>query len=327
MEFIKVKNINFPVSKIGLGTWAIGGSLWGGTDEQESIKTILQAFEAGINLVDSAPGYGNGESEKIVGKALKQYKKRDKIAIATKFGLNIEGSTVRDLRKESILKEVDASLKRLDVEYIDLYQAHWPDPKVVLDELAEAMNQLLNQGKIRAFGVCNFSNEQMKELQNSVNLDTSQFPYSIYEQEQKNVLEYCKKNKISSIGYGPLCRGLLSGKMKKDRQFKGDDLRKGMDPKFKEPHFSQYIEANQKLEDWLRTKYKKPLIALAIRWVLDQGIDIALWGARKPSQLENIEEIFGWKLNKKDFNDIEALLTATITNPAGNEFMGPPTRE
>lgn len=326
MEYVNVPNIPFRVSRLGLGTWAIGGSLWGGTNEKESIDTILQSFEKGINLVDTAPAYGRGESEKILGKALKQYKKRENIVIATKFGLQIQGDIVRDLRKDTIMKECEESLKRLGVDYIDLYQAHWPDPKTPLEELAEAMNSLLGQGKILAFGVSNFSIEDMNKLRQSTSLTTLQFPFNLYEQEQNSILEDCKQNKTITLGYSAICRGLLSGKMKKDRKFEGDDLRKGMDPKFKEPHFSQYLEANQKLEDWLKKTYQKPLLAFAIRWVLDRGVDIALWGMRKASQLENIEQILSWKLKESDFQAIEKIISETITQPVGNEFMAPPLR-
>lgn len=325
MEYVNIKNIHFPVSRLGLGTWAIGGSLWGGTDKEESIKTILQAIEKGINLLDTAPAYGNGESEEIVGAALKQYKKRDSLVIATKFGLQIEGNTVRDLRKASILKELDASLKRLHVDYIDLYQAHWPDPKAPIEELAEAINLMLSQGKIRAAGVCNFSIEEMNDLKTLAPFASSQFPFNLYEQEQASLIDYCKKEKLTSIGYGSICRGMLSGKMSKKRHFPEDDLRSGMDPKFKEPHFSQYLEANQKLEEWLQKKHQNPLIALAMRWVLDKGIDIALWGARKPSQLENLDRVFDWTLDASDFQEIDEILQV-IQDPASNDFMGPPLR-
>lgn len=327
MEFTTIPNIKKQASKIGLGTWAIGGSLWGGTNERESIRTIHQALDQGINLIDTAPAYGKGESERIVGKALKEYGKRDRIIIATKFGLNQETENVfRDTRKESILKEVEDSLKRLQVDHIDLYLAHWPDPSTPIAEMVEALNLIRQQGKISAYGVCNFTIKQMDEFQKNGHLSSLQFPFNLFEQEQQDLLSYCLKKNITTLGYGAICRGLLSGKMKKNREFQGDDLRKSMDPKFKEPRFSQYLECVKKLEEWSKKKYNRTVLALAVRWVLDKGVGIALWGARNPSQLRDINDIFGWRLTSQDFKDIDKIIHETVKDPIGTEFMSPPER-
>lgn len=165
MEFTNIPNIKKKASRIGLGTWSIGGWMWGGTDEKESIATIHQALYSGINLIDTAPVYGFGKSEEIVGKALKQYGKRDQIIIATKVGLNWDDhQPYRDSTKKRILKELDDSLKRLQVDYIDLYQVHWPDFQTPFAETAETLKKLLDQGKIHAVGVSNFTPEQMDEF-------------------------------------------------------------------------------------------------------------------------------------------------------------------
>jgi aryl-alcohol dehydrogenase-like predicted oxidoreductase len=330
MEYTVIPNIKNKISRVGLGTWAMGGSLWGGTDEKAAIKTIHQALDEGVNFIDTAPAYGNGESEKIVGRAIKEYGNREQIIIGTKVGLNqeTENKVFRDSRSKSILKEVEDSLRRLQVEYIDLYQVHWPDPQTPISETAETLKKLLEQGKIRAIGVSNYSVEQMKEFRQTAPLSTSQFDFNIFERDyEKDVLPYCIKEKITTLGYSAICRGLLSGKMKKDREFKGDDLRKGMDPKFQEPHFSDYVNCADALKKWVKDKYMQPLIALAIRWVLDKGVNIALWGARSPDQLNDLEKVFGWKLTPEDIKEIDKIVAEHVKHPADTKFMAPPLRE
>lgn len=329
MEFTKIPNISKKVSRIGLGTWSIGGSLWGGSNEKEAIDTILLAIEKGITFIDTAPAYGKGTSEEIVGKAIKKSGKRDQIVIATKFGLNQETDNVfRDSRRASILKEVDDSLRRLKVDYIDLYQVHWPDPTTSQSETAETLAELLESGKIRAIGVSNYTIEEMNQFRKDAPIHTCQPPFNLFERDaEKAILPYCTKEGIAIIGYSGLCRGLLSGKMSKSREFKGDDLRKGMDPKFKEPHFSQYLKCTEALKKWVEEKYHKPLIALAIRWVLDKHVNISLWGARKKEQLEQIEQVLGWKLTQTDFSEIDKIISEHVKNPASMEFMAPPIRK
>ena len=328
METTQIPNIPQKVSKIGLGTWAIGGSLWGGTNEKEAIQTILEALKQGVNLIDTAPAYGKGASEETVGKAIQQYGKRESVVIATKMGLNQEtNDTFRDSRKESILREIEASLRRLKTDYIDIYQIHWPDPKTPLAETADALHELLHQGKIKAIGVSNFSVQQMEEFRKSAPLHVLQTPFNIFEREsQGEILPYCKKHGIATLAYSSLCRGLLSGTMSKDREFKGDDLRKGMDPKFKEPQFSQYLAAAEALKAW-GAKMKHPLNALAVRWVLDSGINVALWGARKPDQIDDVPAAMGWNLSPQDLAEIDRIVEETVTDPAGMAWMAPPVRK
>ncbi len=328
MEFVKIAGTNIKASRIGMGTWAIGGWMWGGTEEQTSIKTILTALESGINLIDTAPVYGFGRSEEIVGKALAEYKKRDKVVIATKVGLEwIDSRVWRNSSKERIRKEIEDSLKRLRTDYIDIYQIHWPDPTVPFEETAETMFQLYRQGKIRAIGVSNYSIEQMDAFRKTVTINIAQPPYNLFERASENeILPYCKGNNISVLAYGALCRGLLSNRMKPDTSFKGDDLRK-IDPKFKQPRYGQYLEAVQALDELAKKNYGKRIIHLAIRWVLDQGADIALLGARKPEQLEPIKEITGWSINENAKTAIDKILEDTIKDPVGPEFMAPPARK
>jgi aryl-alcohol dehydrogenase-like predicted oxidoreductase len=329
MEFTHIPPLKQKASRIGLGTWSIGGWMWGGTDEQESIATIHHALDLGINLIDTAPIYGLGVSEEIVGKALKQYGKRSQIILATKMGLNWENpqAIYRDSRSVTIVKEIEASLRRLQTDYVDLYQAHWPDPQTPFSETAEAMHQLLKAGKIRAIGVSNFSVQQMDAFQKTAPIHSLQSPFNLLEREiEKRELAYCLKKKIAVLGYGSLSRGLLSGHMRKDREFKDDDLRK-VDPKFQEPRFSTYLKCVKKLQDWANQHYQRPMMALAIRWALDKGVNVALWGARTRNQLDGLEACFGWTLKPSDFEEIDRILQETITSPIGPEFMAPPTRK
>ncbi len=329
MEYIQIKGTDLNVSRIGLGTWAIGGWLWGGTDEETSIRTIHAALEKGINLIDTAPVYGFGVSEEIVGKAISEYKNREEIVIATKVGLEWkEGKIFRNSSKQRILKEIDDSLKRLKTDYIDIYQVHWPDPLIPIEETAQAMYELYKEGKIKAIGVSNYSPEQMDVFRQVAPLHTAQPPYNLFERGiEKDVLPYCRKHAIITLMYGSLCRGLLSGRMRLETKFKGDDLR-NIDPKFQSPRYSQYLKAVELLDQFAQKNYSKRVIHLALRWLLDQpGVSVALWGARRPEQLEPVDEIFGWSLDAQAKEAIDRIINESIKNPVGPEFMAPPARE
>src|SRR5436309_10587821 len=240
MELIDIPGASLKVSPVAIGTWAIGGWMWGGTDEAESIATIRAAFEHGINIVDTAPVYGFGRSEEIVGKAIAEGRLRSDVLIATKAGLQWDaGKVSRNASRARIMAEVEDSLRRLRTDYIDIYQVHWPDPLVTIEETAEAMHALFEQGKIRAIGVSNFSVLQMERFRGVAPLHVLQPPYNLFERGiEADILPYCRKNKISTFGYGALCRGLLSGRMRPDSKFEGDDLRR-TDPKFQQPRFGE----------------------------------------------------------------------------------------
>ncbi|MDR4507046.1 MAG: aldo/keto reductase [Candidatus Brocadiaceae bacterium] len=328
MEEVTITGIKLKASRIGLGTWAIGGWMWGGTDEKESIRTIHAALDHGINLIDTAPIYGFGLSEEIVGKAIEEYGNREKIIIATKVGLEWnDGQVSRNSRKERIFKEIQDSLRRLRTDVIDIYQVHWPDSLVPIEETAEAMNKLYREGTIRAIGVSNYSPAQMDVFRQISPLHTVQPPYNLFErQAEKDVLPYAKKHSIITVTYGALCRGLLTGRMKPDTEFTGDDLRK-VDPKFQKLRYSQYLEAVAQLEQFARTRFNKSVLSLAVRWLLDQsGVNVALWGARKPEQLASVEEVMGWALDYEAFQHIESIVENTIQDSIGAEFMAPPAQ-
>jgi aryl-alcohol dehydrogenase-like predicted oxidoreductase len=326
-ELTEIPGTSLKVSPVAIGTWAIGGWMWGGTDENESIATIRAAFEHGINLVDTAPVYGFGRSEEIVGKAIAEGGLRSAVLIATKAGLQWDGERVsRNASRARILREVEDSLRRLRTDYIDIYQVHWPDPLVTIEETAEAMHTLFEQGKIRAIGVSNFSVLQMERFRRVAPLHVLQPPYNLFERGiETDLLPYCRENKIATLGYGALCRGLLSGRMRTATVFDGDDLRRS-DPKFREPRFAQYLAAVHRLDRLAQQRFGKRVIHLAVRWMLDQGITTALWGARHPDQLRPVDEVTGWSLDAAAMAEIDRILRETITDAVGPEFMAPPSR-
>jgi len=327
MELTDIPGTSLKVSRVALGTWAIGGWMWGGTDEAESVSTIHAALEHGINIIDTAPAYGFGRSEEIVGKAIDEAHLRSRVHIATKGGLEWkDGKVFRNASRTRLLQEVEDSLRRLRTDYIDVYQVHWPDPLVAVEETAEAMHTLFKQGKIRAIGVSNFSVGQIERFRRVAPLHVLQPPYNLFERDiEADLLPYCRKNKIATLGYGALCRGLLSGRIQPNTKFDGDDLRR-TDPKFQQPRFAQYLAAVERLDRLARRRFGKRVIHLAIRWMLDQGITTALWGARRPDQLQPVDEVMGWSLDPPDKADIDRILRETITDSVGPEFMAPPAR-
>jgi aryl-alcohol dehydrogenase-like predicted oxidoreductase len=327
MEFATVPGTSLEISRVGLGTWAIGGWMWGGTDDEESIATIRAAVERSLNLIDTAPAYGFGRSEEIVGRAIADGGLRSRVVIATKTGLEWhDGRVFRNASRRRILHEVEDSLRRLRTDYIDIYQVHWPDPLVPIEETAGAMQTLFEQGKIRAIGVSNFSVPQIERFRRVAQLHVVQPPYNLFEREiEADLLPYCLQSGLATLTYGALCRGLLSGKLQEDAQFQGDDLRL-TDPKFQPPRYAQYLAAVRRLDQFARQRYGKRVIHLAARWVLDQGATSALWGARHPGQLLPIEEVFGWSLDPAGKAEIERILRESIANPVGPEFMAPPSR-
>ena len=330
LEYMNITGTNLISSRIALGTWAIGGWMWGGTDEKESIRTIHAALDHGINLVDTAPVYGFGRSEEIVGEALRQSGRRESIILATKVGLDwTNGKIERNSTRQRILQELEDSLRRLQTDYVDIYQVHWPDPLVPIEETAATLRELFEQGKIRAIGVSNYSPEEMARFRAVAPLHTIQPPYNLFEREiERDVLPFARGHGLTSLTYGALCRGLLSGTMRTDRQFAKGDMRKTTDPKFQALYFAEYLNAVSMLDKFARENYGKRVIHLAVRWLLDQpGVGIALWGARRQEQLAPIREVIGWSLGKSDFAAIDAILRENIRNPVGPEFMTPPARE
>ncbi|MGC9292567.1 MAG: aldo/keto reductase [Acidobacteriaceae bacterium] len=316
------------VSRIGLGTWAIGGGEWGAVDEHEAVSACRSIFDHGINMIDTAPIYGDGRAEGIVGKAMAEDGHREDFYIATKAGLRrIGGKVVTDGRPERLLEEVDQSLRRLRTDYIDLYQLHWPDPLVPVEKSAEAFLQLYKSGKVRAIGVSNCSAAQMGAFRSVAPLHSSQPPLNIFERDAaRDVLPYCREHGISVLAWSALCRSLLTGKVRTDQQFPADDIR-SFDPKFQPPRLAQYVQAVQALDIYAQQHYGRRVLHLALRWVLDQpGVSVALWGARRAEQLAPAEEVCGWKLTPEEMLAVDALVDAAVRDPVGPEYLRPGLR-
>jgi aryl-alcohol dehydrogenase-like predicted oxidoreductase len=328
METVTIKGISIPVSRIGLGTWAMGGWQWGGTDDDESVRTIHAALDQGINLIDTAPAYGFGHSEAVVGRAIQECGGRDKVVIATKVGLEQRGQGLfRNSTRRQIFDEVERSLELLRTDYIDLYQVHWPDPQTPYEETARALADLQTVGKIRAIGVSNYSIDGMERFARVATLASAQPPLNLFErQAQDEVLPWCLENKVATLTYRALCRGLLGGMIDEKTRFSGDDLRK-TDPKFQPPRFAQYLAAVQLLERFANCRFKKNVLALSVRWVLDQpGVSVALWGVRHPQELAPVKEVMGWRLEPEHLAYIDQVVAGSVREPVGPEFMAPPER-
>ncbi|SHF36043.1 Predicted oxidoreductase [Modicisalibacter ilicicola DSM 19980] len=330
MQTLDIPGTGITASRIGLGTWAIGGWMWGGTDDAQAVRTIHAALERGVTLIDTAPVYGFGHSEEVVGRAVAEYGQRDKLVLATKVAMEwkADESVVRNASAARIEKEVEDSLRRLRTDVIDLYQVHWPDPTVPMEETARAMERLYRDGKIRAVGVSNFSPEQCDTFREVAPLHSVQPPLNLFEREaERDIIPYAEREGLVMLTYGALCRGLLTGKMRADSQFEGDDLRNN-DPKFQSPRFNQYLSAVDALERFAQERHGKQVLELAVRALLDRHDNgIALWGARRPDQVEPIERIDGWQLSSDDLDEIERIVDEHVKDPVGPEFMAPPSRD
>ena len=314
MKTRKLGRTDLNLSVIGLGTWAIGGGgwrySWGPQDDRESIATILRALDLGVNWIDTAPVYGLGHSEEIVGKAVEGLRKKP--IIATKCGLvwdkNREISNC--LKEESIRSEVEASLKRLKVDIIDLYHIHWPIPDEDIEEAWRTIADLVDEGKIRYAGVSNFSVEQLERIQDIHPIASLQPPYNMLRREvEDELLGFCAENGIGIVAYSPMERGLFTGKFSRERvKNLPEDDHRGKDTRFQEPELS----VNLKLVEDLRKiaeKRGKTVAQLAIAWVLRRPeVTAAIVGARHPYQIEETVAAGEWTLSEEDIAAVEVLL-------------------
>jgi len=281
-------------SAIGLGTWAIGGWMWGGTDEPRSVEAIQASIDEGVSLIDTAPAYGQGVAEEIVGKAIKG--RRNEVVLATKCGLvwniqkgnhffDYDGAPVhRYLGRDAIVYEVEQSLRRLGTDYIDHYITHWQDPTTPISETMEALELLKAQGKIRSIGASNTDNDNVKAYLKEGQLDSVQEEYSMLKRDiERSHVSFCTANDVSILSYSSLALGLLAGKIGPDREFSGDDQRKD------NPRFS--VENRRKVQAFMETinpvcqEHDATHAQVMIAWTLQQpGITFSLCGARDKSQ-------------------------------------------
>jgi len=327
MQTIRIPGTDLEVSRIALGTWAIGGWMWGGTEERRSIDTIHAAIDKGVTLIDTAPVYGFGTSEKIVGKALAEHDGGDQIHLSTKVGLewDDDGGVYRNGSSDRIEREIEDSLERLGRDRIDIYHVHWPDPTRPVEETARAMRRLLDQDLIGNVGVSNFTCDQMERFRAECPINVCQPPYNIFERGiESSIKPYCDRNQVALMTYGALCRGLLTGKMTLDTSFEGDDLRNN-DPKFAEPRYGQYLRAVESLQKYASDRFGRSLLDFSIRWILEMGVPIAIWGGRKPDQMDPLDRLFDWSLDGAALSAVDSILAEAVKDPVGPEFMAPPT--
>lgn len=324
MEFRQLGQSEIKVSAISFGAWAIGGWQWGGTDRKEAVEAIKVSFDAGVTSIDTAPAYGQGLSEEIVGEAIKDIP-RDKVQIMTKFGLRWDtikgefffsskdnsGNPIQMHKyaaKEEIIKECEDSLRRLGTDYIDLYQIHWHDVTTPISETMETLLRLQEQGKIRAAGVCNYTAVQMEEAEGTISLASNQVPYSmLYRDIENELVPYCIEHQKAIIAYSPLQRGLLTGKIKPGHQFSEGDSRAGV--RF---YTKQNIQNTNDFLDQLRPMAGEKGVTLAqlvLRWTIDQpGITVALAGARTAIQALDNAKAADVKLSNEEINFINGKL-------------------
>lgn len=325
MERVRFGRTELEVSPIVLGTWVTGGWAWGGADESASIAALLRAFELGINFVDTAPVYGFGTSERIVGEAVRQWGHRDALVLATKCGLEWDEKerVSRNARPQRIRAEIDGSLARLGVDTIDLYQIHWPDSRTPFDASMETLVRLQEAGKIRWIGLSNFSVEQMEACRRHGDVVSLQPPFNLFEREaEREILPYCVRSGLATLVYGGLCRGMLTGKFSGDEQFPRGDLRRG-DPKFKPDRFKQYAKAVEDIRK-IAAGYGKTVAQFSLRWALQQpGVTTVIAGARTAAQVEDNAGVSGWRITSEDLARVDAVLTRHIKTPVGPEFMAP----
>jgi aryl-alcohol dehydrogenase-like predicted oxidoreductase len=310
---IPIKKINddLKLTEIGLGTWAMGGPWkfgWGAQDSNESERSILRALDEGINWIDTAPAYGLGHAEELVGRVLKT--RRKEIVIATKCGIVWNQNKISfSIRPDSIRKECEDSLKRLNTDYIDLYQIHWPDSKTPMTESWGEMIRLKKEGKVKNIGVCNFDVNLLNKCEKLEHVATLQPPYSMLKRDiEKEIIPWCKAHNVGILAYSPLQSGLLTGKFSKEyiETLADDDWRK-RNPMFKDPWFSQALEFVERVQE-ISATYKQDLSSFAVAWVLShEEVTSAIVGVRNVNHASQISRGAGWKISDEDLHEIDMI--------------------
>ena len=320
MEYRKIGKSNLELTTVTFGAWAAGGWMWGGTERADAVKAIQTAYELGVTSIDTAPVYGQGTSEEIVGEAIKNIP-RDKVQILTKYGLrwdsqqgefyfhsrNNEGKEIdlyRYAGKESVIKECEDSLRRLGTDYIDLYQIHWADPTTPIQETMEAVDKLIKDGKVRYAGVCNYDAAQIAEASKYVDVIADQVPYSMLKRDiEEELVPHVIAHNQAILAYSPLERGILTGKLKPGHEFSEGDHRAGL-PYYQDENIKRTNTFLEKIKP-IADRKKATLAQLVIRWTVEQpGITIALVGARNAKQAEQNAKAMNIQLNKEEIGFI-----------------------
>ena len=323
MEYRKLGKSELKVSELAFGAWAIGGWLWGGADSKEAVEAIKTAIDYGMTTIDTAAVYGFGVSEELVGRAVKG--KRNQVQILTKFGMvwdekkgklyfsskDNDGNDI-DIyaysSKQRVIDDCEKSLRRLGTDYIDLFQIHWPDQTTSVSETMEALEILVNQGKIRAGGVSNYSVELMSEAEKTTIIASNQVPYSMVNRSiEEKIVPFCVKNNIGILAYSPLQRGLLTGKIKPGHKFNDGDSRPDT-LYYKEPNLSNILQLTEKL-NLIAKERNVTLSQLVLNWtILQPGITCTLAGARNSAQVIDNVKAADFRLSSDEIERINMLL-------------------
>lgn len=314
MRYKHVKNAGIDLSALAVGTWAIGGQKWGDVNKKDSIKAIRAMIDEGVNLVDTAPVYGNGHSEEVVGKALEDGY-RDKVFLATKFSISNDenGAIINNGSYENAIRECDDSLRRLKTDHIDIYIMHWPDPGTPVEETMRALDDLKKSGKIRYVGVSNFNRELIEAAQKVVRIDFLQPPYSMVEESQKNLLMWCEEQGIGTMTYGSLGAGILTGAVRELPDWEENDFRYTFYDYFRDPKFSRIMELLTVL-DQIALARQKPLAQIAINWSTQKSyVSTAICGVRDPQQAWENCSTFDWELTADEMGIIDEAVKRLIS--------------
>lgn len=320
MRYKHLENANVDVSALSVGTWAIGGAGYGDVNEKDSIAAIRTMIDNGVNLIDTAPGYGNGHSEMVTGKALEGCD-RSKLFVSTKFGIGFatlkavrtpEGYNDRDGSYASVLYECEQSLRRLKVDYIDFYFVHWPDAGVPFSETMEALAKLKEQGKIRFVGLSNCNKDQIAECEKYVTVDVIQPPYSMVARRDEALMQWCIERGIGTFSYGSLGAGILTGAFRTPPQFGDNDPRKVFYRFFKEPDFSKVMRVLDVMDN-ISKQTGKPLAQIAINWSTQKDyVSTALVGVRNPDEAKENCATFDWSLTDAQIAELDAAIKQNI---------------
>jgi aryl-alcohol dehydrogenase-like predicted oxidoreductase len=318
MNYRNIPNTDLNVSPIGMGTWAIGNDYFGKVNDNESIIAIQKAIDEGINLIDTAPAYGAGHAEEIVGKAT--HHQREKVILATKLGvIRTKDQFIKTLKPEHIYKEIDESLKRLRTDVIDLYQIHWPDPNTPIEDSLEALMKIKEQGKFRYLGVSNFDIPLLEKVREFTEVVSLQPQYSLLKRDiEKEIIPYCRNNDLGVISYGTLAGGILTGKFREIPDFEEGDNRSDFYDFFHEPEWTHVQNLLDVLRD-LSDQYNRSVSQIVINWTISQrGITSALVGAKNQEQAQSNAKAAKFVMHKNDYYRIDQAFKKFIVEASDN---------
>lgn len=316
MNRVRLGMTDLQVSPICFGTWQLGGD-WGAFDEAKAMAAIRHALDLGVNVFDTAQAYGFGASERLLGRALAHElrSRRDEVVIATKGGLrpNGDGGVVRDASPAWLRDGVEQSLRALGVDHIDLYQLHWPDPAVPVAETAGALQELVDEGKVRHIGVSNFGSRQLAAFARTRPVETLQPPYHLFRRDiEADVLPYCREHDIGVLVYGPLAHGLLTGAIDEATTFEPSDWR-AASPLFRGEALRRNVDAVWRLAQ-LASDLDTSVSALAIAWTLAHpAVNVAIVGARHAAHIEDSVDAAELRLGEADLAEIDVIMQGAVT--------------